>query len=105
MWQQLVGQGRGADDAQRRREVLPEAVGQTLHRFERVVDPGDFHLQLLRFAGGLQSSADAGEQHEPQLILGVAQQALDFGHWQLQPFGGGAQVTGLQERLDHFDMA
>jgi hypothetical protein len=53
----------------------------------------------------LQAPAYAGEQHEAQLIFGVAQYALDFGHRQLQPFGGGAQVTGLQERLDHFDMA
>ncbi|MNV37528.1 hypothetical protein D3C71_1290510 [compost metagenome] len=66
---------------------------------------GDFNLQLPRLARRLQATAHAGEQHEAQLILGVAQNALDLGHRQLQPFGGGAQVTGLQERLDHFDMA
>jgi hypothetical protein len=76
-----------------------------LDRFKRIVDAGHFDLKLPRLPRGLQAPAYAGEQHEAQLIFGVAQYALDFGHRQLQPFGGGAQVTGLQERLDHFDMA
>ena len=78
--------------------------GQALQRLEGVVDPGDRRLQFPGFAGGLQASAHAGEQHEPQVAFGIAQQGLDLGHRELQQLGGGAQVGGLQEGLNHFDM-
>ena len=104
LWQQLLRQGRCADDAQGRGLILLEAAGQALDRLERVIDMGDFHLQRPCLARGLQASTHAGKQHEAQLILGIAKNAFHLGHRQLQPFGGGAQVTGLQQRLDHFDM-
>ncbi|MNZ55391.1 hypothetical protein D3C78_733170 [compost metagenome] len=75
-----------------------------MHRFQCFIDVGDLNLQLTGFAGRLQTSAHAGKQHEAQLPLGLAQQGFDLGHRQLQHLGGGAQVAGLQERLDHFDM-
>lgn len=102
--QQLLDQRRGADDAQRRCLVKAQTIGQALQWLEGVVDPGNRRLQLPGLASGLQASAHAGEQHEPQVAFGIAQQGLDLGHRELQQLGGGAQVGGLQEGLNHFDM-
>ncbi len=103
--QQLLGQRRGADNAQGWRLIVFQAAGQALHRFEGVVHPRDAVAQFESFPSRLQAPAHTGKQHEAQLRLGIAQDRLDLCHWQLQPFGRRAEVAGLQQRLDHFDVA
>ncbi|OAE17428.1 hypothetical protein A2T76_05610 [Pseudomonas brenneri] len=102
--QQLIGQRRCTERAQWRRMMMLEAAGQALYRFQGFVEMGDLCLHRQGFPGGLQPPADAGKQHESQLLLSVLEGGVHVGHSQLQPFGGGAEVSGLQNGLNHFDM-
>ena len=104
VWQQLIGQRRGAQGAQGRGVMVFQAAGQALYRLQCFVHMGDGGLQLQGFPGGLQAPAHAGEQHEAQLLLGVLECGIHIAHGELQPFGGRAEVSGLQDGLNHFDM-
>jgi hypothetical protein len=73
-----------------------QAAGQSLHRFQRFIDMGDFGLQLEGFPGGLQASTHTGEQHETKLLLGVLERRVYIAHGKLQPLGGRAEVSGQQ---------
>ena len=81
-----------------------QAAGQSLHRLQRFIDVGDFGLQFQGFPGGLQASTHTGEQHEAKLLLGILERRFHIAHGKLQPFGGQAWVSGLQDGLNHFDM-
>ena len=102
--QQLIGQGGRAEGAQGWRLMVFQAAGQALNRFQRLIHMGDSCLQLQGFPGGLQASAHAGEQHEAQLRLGFLERRVHIAHGELQPLGGQARVSGLQDGLNHFDM-
>ncbi|MDF9769585.1 hypothetical protein OKW09_001870 [Pseudomonas rhodesiae] len=102
--QQVVGQRRGAQRAQCRGMMMFEAAGQALQRFECFIDRRDLRLQLQGFARGLQTPAHTGEQHEAQLLLGILERRVHVAHGKLQPLGGRAEVSGLQNGLNHFDM-
>jgi hypothetical protein len=104
LWQQLIGQRRGAQGAQGRGVMVFQTAGQALYRLQCFVHMGDGGLQLQGFPGGLQAPAHAGEQHEAQLLLGVLECGIHIAHGELQPFGGRAEVSGLQDGLNHFDM-
>ena len=84
--------------------MVSQSAGQALHRFQRFVHMGDLGLQLQGLARRLQASANTGKQHEAQLLLGVLEGRLYIAHGKLQPFGGRAEVSGLQDGLNHFDM-
>lgn len=81
-----------------------QTAGQSLYWLKGFVQLGNVRLQLQRFPCCLEPTAHAGKQHEPQLQLGVLQDCVYFTHRELQPFGGRAQVSGLQDGLNHFDM-
>lgn len=81
-----------------------QATGQALHRLQRLIHMGDFCLQLQGFPRRLQSPTDAGEQHKAQLRLGFLERCVYVAHGELQPLGGQAWVSGLQDGLNHFDM-
>ena len=102
--QQLVGQRRRAQRAQGRRMMVFQAAGKALQRLQGFIQSSDLCLQFQGFPGGLQTPAHAGEQHEAQLLLSVLESGVYFAHGELQPLGGGAEVAGLQDGLNHFDM-
>ena len=81
-----------------------QAAGKALQRLQGFIQSCDLCLQLQGFPRGLQAPAHAGEQHEAQLLLGILEGGVYIAHGELQPLGGGAEVAGLQDGLNHFDM-
>ena len=85
--------------------MLAQGIAKPAKRVCIQVQLIDQRLQQEGFASGLQAPAYAGKQHEAELLLGFMQCRAQRGYRQLQPFGRMVEVAGLQDRLDHFDVA
>ena len=92
-------------DAQGRFLMLAQLVAQLAQRLKCLVQLIDKGLQHKGVAGGLQPPANTGKQHKAQLLFGFLQRCVEGGRGQLQQFGSMAEVAGLQDGLNHFDVA
>ncbi len=102
---QRLCQRRCADQPQCALFTPTDVTGQPPEILQVCGKPLGFLLQDARFGGRLELAPDTAEQGEPELLLGMLEDLARRRLGNVQQLGSSGQATGLQDRLEQFDVA